>query len=386
MNQYDKRKKLLIIMGLYIPNYSSGGPITSVRNLTDALGDRFDFYIMASDRDNKDDEQPYPDIVNNEWNQVGKAKVYYTERGKYPIKLLKKLIDGMDCVYLCGFYGTYVYKTLILKRLKLINARVIIAAQGTFSKGALSIKSRKKNIYIEMINRLHLLEGVDWAATSDSEIQDIKTHNKNRNNTFYIATNIPRKFEFKIINKNKITGNIRLVWISRITPVKNLIGTIETISSVNGNIELDIYGYVDDQNYYNECVSKLNDLPQNVKWNIYPAVESEKVIDTFRNYHVFIFETLGENFGHVIFEALAGGCPCIISDATPWKDFGEREVGYSFPLSDRENFSDSLQKYIDMDFDEYNKISEKCVEYALSNPLIKNSVQSQIKLFEGTEV
>lgn len=37
-------------------------------------------------------------------------------------------------------------------------------------------------------------------------------------------------------------------------------------------------------------------------------VDSQEVVETFSQYDVFLFPTKGENYGHVIFEALAGGC------------------------------------------------------------------------------
>ena len=36
-------------------------------------------------------------------------------------------------------------------------------------------------------------------------------------------------------------------------------------------------------------------------------------------YDVMILPTLGENFGHIIVEAWAAGCPVLISDRTPWR-------------------------------------------------------------------
>ena len=53
----------------------------------------------------------------------------------------------------------------------------------------------------------------------------------------------------------------------------------------------------------------------------------KKVIETFSKYDVFLFPTKGENYGHVIFEALAGGCIPIISDQTPWNDIEQAGCG-----------------------------------------------------------
>ena len=67
--------------------------------------------------------------------------------------------------------------------------------------------------------------------------------------------------------------------------------------------------------------------------------ESEEVIQLFSKYDVFLFPTRGENFGHVIFESLAGGCIPIISDQTPWKDLERNNCGKVISLDKKNIFS-----------------------------------------------
>jgi glycosyltransferase involved in cell wall biosynthesis len=48
-------------------------------------------------------------------------------------------------------------------------------------------------------------------------------------------------------------------------------------------------------------------------------VSPERVNAVFAAYDLFILPTLGENFGHVILEALTAGTPVLTSDQTQWK-------------------------------------------------------------------
>ena len=48
--------------------------------------------------------------------------------------------------------------------------------------------------------------------------------------------------------------------------------------------------------------------------------------------------TAGENFGHAIQEALAAGCPVLISDRTRWRDLAPKGVGWDLPLSAPDRF------------------------------------------------
>ena len=50
-------------------------------------------------------------------------------------------------------------------------------------------------------------------------------------------------------------------------------------------------------------------------------------------HHVFLFPTLGENFGQVILEAMTAGCAILISDATPWRGLQEKGYGWELPLA-----------------------------------------------------
>jgi glycosyltransferase involved in cell wall biosynthesis len=47
-------------------------------------------------------------------------------------------------------------------------------------------------------------------------------------------------------------------------------------------------------------------------------IAPDEVSNTFARYDLFVFPTQGENFGHVIFEALRAGTPVLLSDRTPW--------------------------------------------------------------------
>ena len=47
---------------------------------------------------------------------------------------------------------------------------------------------------------------------------------------------------------------------------------------------------------------------------------------------LFFFPAHGENYGHVIAEAMAAGCPVLISDQTAWRNLEEKGAGWDLPL------------------------------------------------------
>lgn len=370
----DGRRDILIIMGRYLPGYKDGGPVRSIKNLTDFLGKEYNFKILTCDRDHGDTES-YPNIKVNGWNRVGNADVYYVPPKGFSQKLIVKLAGQVDLVYVCGCFNDYAINTLIANCLGKIKAPIVVAAMGLFSPGALQIKSAKKKIFINTFNILGLFKNVYWSATSEMEVADILNVIKTDRKKVMIAEDLPRAVQETKIIKDKKAGNLKVVFISRFSPEKNLLQAIEILKKVKSNIVFTLYGPEANREYWVECQKELNKLPDNVKWEWKGNLDSEKVVETLKNQNVFLFPTLGENFGHVIQEALSAGCPCIISDQTPWQDFESQGVGYVLSLKDNKPFVEAIERYAAMESKEFQKVSEKAHQYAVdvSNAKIKNT-------------
>lgn len=370
----DGRRDILIIMGRYLPGYKDGGPVRSIKNLTDFLGKEYNFKILTCDRDHGDTEA-YPNIKVNGWNRVGNADVYYVPPKGFGQKLIVELAGQVDLVYVCGCFNDYAINTLIANRLGKIKVPVVVAAMGLFSPGALQIKSLKKNTFINVFNTLGLFKNVYWSATSEMEVTDILNVIKTDRKKVMIAEDLPRAVQKTTIVKNKKAGKLKVVFISRFSPKKNLLQAIKILQQVRGNVEFTLYGPDEDKDYWSECKKELNKLPDNLKWEWKGNLDSEKVVETLKNQDVFLFPTLGENFGHVIQEALSAGCPCIISDQTPWRDFESQGVGYVLSLKDNKPFVDAIERYAAMEPKEFQEVSEKAHQYAIdvSNNKIKNT-------------
>ena len=63
--------------------------------------------------------------------------------------------------------------------------------------------------------------------------------------------------------------------------------------------------------------------------------------------------TSGENFGHAIIEALACGCPVIISDQTPWNDLESFGAGWVIPLDDEKRWKSVINMANVMDSESF---------------------------------
>lgn len=379
------KKKVLIMAGYYVPSVKGGGPIQSIKNLVDSLSDIIDFYIIAADRDLGDDTT-FANIKVDTWLQVGKAKVFYTNISKLTWKKTAEVINSIeyDVIYLNSFFS-YKFSTvpILLSKMKRISRKpIVIAPRGQFSPGALGLKSGKKKLYIKITKALGLYKDIAWHATADTEKSYIDTLFGNEE-TVTVASNLTANYRDLNYDKHleKKKGELKIVFISRIHPKKNLKGAIELLKDIEGKIEFNIYGPLEDKAYWLECEKLIIDLPKNIKATYHGVVEHKNIINAFKVNHVFLFPTLGENFGHVISEAFIGGCPVIISDQTPWRDLEKEKVGWDIDLKNEYKFKKVLQKCIDMNQEEYTIVSINSFNYGKRKSLNNENKLNYKSLF-----
>jgi Glycosyltransferase len=366
----DKRN-ILIITGRYLPGYKDGGPVRSIKNLVDYLGDQYNFKILTCDRDHGDPEA-YPNVKIHDWNKVGNAQVYYVPPKGFTRSTIKKLASQVDLVYVCGCFSDYAINTLLLKRLGLIKKPVFVAAMGLFSPMEFRLKYKKKKLFTTLFNMTGMFKNIYWSATSEMEVKEISEQVRTFNN-FVIAEDLPRRVEDTLIDKVKTEGNLKVVWISRIAPKKNLIGAIEVLKRVRSHIEFTIYGPIHEPKYWEACQAELQQLPPNVKWTYAGNVDSEQVVETLREHHVFLFPTLGENYGHVIQEALSAGCYTLLSDQTPWQDLSQYGAGKVFRVDDIQGFVDEIERYAQLDHEQFSRRTKDVIAYVMNNNKLKVS-------------
>lgn len=344
------KKRVLILNGQYAPGYKGGGPIQSCINMVENLYDKFEFYVLCADRDYKETE-PYSDIKINQWNEVGHAKVYYLSPDKQDLKGFKEVINSIDydVMYLNGFFSPiFTIRPLILRRLgKLKKKPLILTPRGDFTGGCKN-KKVKKYSYINLVKLLGLYSGLLWHATSDIEERDIKQKFAKAN--VFTVPNLPAKFVPKKPCISKKPGELRLVFVSRIFPKKNIKYALEVLSKINeGNVVFDIYGPMEDKGYWAECEELIKKMPSNVKVKYCGEAEHKDIPRIFEQYHAFFFPTLGENYGHVIVEAMMNNCLCILSKGvTPWDDYIEH-LYIGAKLSEQEKFVEIVNRMLQLD-------------------------------------
>lgn len=347
----DTKLQILAIIDHYLPGHKAGGPTRSIANLVQCLGNELAFFVMTSDRDFKS-HAPYSDIKTGEWQSVGKAQVVYLSPQEKDLWHWQHHLSDLDydVLYLNGFFSRLTIKTLVLRRLQLIPSRpVILAPRGEFSLGALALKRTKKVFYLALSRWMNLYQGVTWQASSKYEQQDIVGIVRDVKAQIMVTPNIVSSQSITPAKIFKETNTLKLVFLSRISPKKNLDYALRILTSLRGDIVFDIYGPLEDIAYWQACQSIIARMPKHIQVNYLGEVTPDRVIEILSQYHLFFFPTQGENFGHVISESLRAGCPVLISDQTPWQGLEDKKAGWVIPLSQPEQFRVVLNQVAEMD-------------------------------------
>lgn len=378
------RPCILILVKHYEPAFRLGGPIRSVVNLVAALHKEFEFKIVCLDRDFRE-TRPLDGIEEGVWLTRNGVQVCYLDVGLLrPFKLIKAIrsID-YDMVYLNSFFEP-LFSTLpaLLMKIPLLKRRpIVMAPRGEFSPGAMALKSFKKRLFMRFQSLAGLYADAYWQATSELEAADIRgaLGGKVR---LQMAPNLSTK-DLTIQQKRveKQAGRLRIAFLSRISPKKNLLALIHAAGHLRGSVNLDIWGPIDDAEYWRQCQKEMALLPDNVVATYRGESRHESVPGVLGGADVFALPTLGENYGHVIHEALSAGCPIVISDKTPWRNLADAGVGFDVSLENIDHFVRSLQTFIDMDASEYGGYAERCRNFAIRRSCKDTDIEASRQMF-----
>lgn len=355
--------RIAIFYGGYLPGEKYGGPLTSLYNFTELLGDDHELYIICKNHDHKE-TIPYSGI-NPGWNVVGKAKVVYLADIEYGKDMFSKILDEIrpDMIYASSIFSAIqTYPLLDLSKEKKIP--LLLAPRGELNHNALKVKRIKKKAYLLSLKLLRKLSYVFFQATSEEENQDIiRTLKVNRDRVFLLS-NVPMLPVHKE-SVEKQLGQMKMCFVGRIVENKNLIIALKAVIHTRSNIEFDIYGPIEQNAYWEECQKVIGNAPDHVKIAYKGALAPARMRETYKGYDCLISPTRFENYGQAIVEAMLNDVPVIISKGTtPWDDIAEQGAGYTVSLSDIDGFTKAIDTISFMDGSQYkaqvNRLRSYC--------------------------
>ena len=377
------KEKVLVFNGYYIPAKNYGGPTASLATIVHHCGDAFDFYIVAANHDLN--ETKVFDNIHAGWNQVGKAKVLYVDLSEinYHTKRIKRLLIDLkpDLVWLMGILVPD-DKWFVSKACRDLNIPYLISPRGEVCEGAFHIKYYKKSLVAFLSKVLGTYKNAWYHATSSEEKDGLIKYFRAEKDRIFLVPNISSSLCAQIREVQKESGQLRVVFISRIHYKKNLQFAIHVVKKLNCKTVFDIYGPIEESGYWERCNKDMEESPNNICIRYCGALERENVTSTFSKYDCFLFPTQTENYGHVIAEALSVCCPVVLSEGTtPWDDLNEC-AGYICDLNDENQFIEALNRIGKMDAPSYRSLMESTCNYYNKKMKLDNAVQGHIDMIK----
>lgn len=375
------KPNILIFIDWYKPGYKAGGPIRSVSNMVDALKDHFQFYIVTRNTDYLE-TTPYSNINTNQWNSVDNAQVFYLSKENTKRSTIHALIDEVqpDIVYCNSFYSPY-FSLIPIYYAKKKNIKTILAVRGMLSKGSLGVKKTKKKVFSQFIKWVGLFSNITFHATTNDEKTAIETVFGKKVNSL-VANNLSESKQRTFLMKTKARNTLHLVSIARISPEKNTLYAINVLKNCKQNLLFDIYGPIYNQEYWNECLKAISELPVNIKVNYKGALPHHEIDATLQQYHALLLPSTGENFGHIIIEAMANACVPIISDKTPWQNLATQNVGFDINLTHPEQFTTTIDILANMEENNFNEIAKNSFNYIQQVTNNQSLIEQYQQLFQ----
>jgi len=396
-NAVAGRPRILVLTSFYEPGFRAGGPIRTLANLVETLGDTYDFHVLTLDHDLGHAERY--GVPTGRWIDHGKGRVCYLRDDVLaPIAIARLVVSReFQVVYLNSCFARLfsIWPLFVLRVARMIGltpGKLLLAPRGEFSAGALDLKSGRKMWFLSLAHWLGLHRGATWHASSEFEAADIRrviglrpprheplpvlvAPDLGRGGPAEASAGAPRR------PLPKRPGEATVVFIARVVPMKNLAFALATLARVQGRVRFRLCGPREDQNYWRECEPLLRTLPAGISVEFVGEIPHAQVAEVLAEAHLLFLPTLGENFGHVIHEALTAGCPVLISDRTPWRDLAANGAGWDLPLHDPAAFVAALERVVGLDVAGWQRMAAAARRYVQSGPLAIRAVEQNTALF-----
>lgn len=313
--------KLLHISPSYYPAFRFGGPIQSVHLLNKALvkkGIKVDVLTTNAGLSKTHSAERI-----GQWKDVDGVRVKYLnfigyEHYNFSLQILKqiwKIIDDYDLVHITAVWNFPVLAGAIISLIK--KKTYIISPRGVFHQEALNSKSALiKKLYFNLFAKYYLKKAAAIHYTSEfekEESENILKHNKS-----FI---IPNGTDLSIIaqsaeSKPVLNDEKYILILGRIDRIKGfdlLLPALANVFAKFNDLKLVIAG--DDAAPYAQEVKKMiEDLKISERIIFTGQVIGEKKWSLYKNAFMFVLPSYSENFGMSVVEAMACGCPVVISD------------------------------------------------------------------------
>jgi glycosyltransferase involved in cell wall biosynthesis len=345
-----RRPRVLVLSDWFAPGFRAGGIIRSVVHFAEQLEDALDIHILTSDRD-LGDTRPYAGIEPDCWLPRSRHRVFYASPGQLRWDRLARTLRALepDHIYLNSLYSRpLAICPLLLHWAGVLRAPLLLAPHGMLGEAAMGAKPLRKRAFIGALRATGIPARIRFHATDENEAADVQGWFGPGMQVVCLG-DLPRRVTPFEPPPPKVAGHLRLAFVGRSHPIKNLDFLLRVLAGVRARVELTAAVAREDEGHAQLCRALAAQLPSNVTVRYLEDVPHEAVQQVLRECHLVALPSQGENFGHAVFEAMATGRPVLVSDRTPWRGLAKTHAGWDLPLGDAQAFRDTLEAVAAMD-------------------------------------
>ncbi|MCP5421022.1 MAG: glycosyltransferase [Gammaproteobacteria bacterium] len=313
--------RLLHVVPTYLPATRYGGPIYSVHGLCKALASQgHDVHVFTTNVDGPgDSDVPLAKPVDVDGVHVWYFPSRYLRRLYWSppmARALRKAISTFDLLHL---HSIYLWPTWIAARMaRRYKVPYILAPRGMLVKDLINRKSRwLKTAWITLIERHNLEQAAVLHLTSEREAQDCRSFGFRLPPMFVVPNGVELVKEPDLLAEpNTVVREIikhqpLLLFLSRINWKKGLDRLLEAMVYIP-------HGYLaiagnDEENYTPTLRDLARELGVMDRVSFIGPVQGVDKEYLFRNASLLVLPSYSENFGNVVLEAMARGCPAVVT-------------------------------------------------------------------------
>ncbi len=383
----NPKTKILIAIDWYRPAHKAGGPITSIENLVNLLGDdeNLEFFIVCGLFDYGATE-PLP-AEQEKWLKVGKAQVQYWHPKRLNLNTWKQLIRQLkpDVIHTQGLWSI---KFSILPLLAAQSFRettpinkIIVSPRGMLTPQALKQKRWLKAPVAWVLKRLNAYKNVIFHSTNDQETKEITKYlgrgaflidNKSSSeisqnlgptkNPILQMPNVPRSLYRENREYKKIPNHLNWVFVGRISPEKNPMLLLQALQMLDCPTTGNFIGGYQNEPYFSEFQNAINNLPTQHQVKYLGELGVDEIAEHLTQSDLLINTSISENFGHAMAEALSAGVPILVGPNTPWQQLWDVKAGVVAEYSPQ-SFAAALDKFVTMDAPTHKQFKEGAIRH-----------------------
>ena len=311
--------KILHVVPTYLPATRYGGPIHSVHGLCAALTiNNVSVSVYTTSVDGPGDS----DVEHGREYYLDDVEVVYFKSSQfrriyYSAELKTALQQSMADYDLLHLHSIFLYPTNIAARIaKRNNVPYVLSPRGMLEKGLIKSKSSLiKTAWLALIEKNTIENASLIHLTSNRESEELDRFSYQLPDRVIIPNGV--KAVACDDNMNRMNSDtFQLLFIGRINWKKQIDKLIESLQHLDFKVKLLIAGN-DEEGYRTTLDNLINDLNLNLnkKINIefIGEVNNQQKNSLYLKSNAMVLPSKSENFGNTVIEAMAQGCPVIVT-------------------------------------------------------------------------